>query len=326
MQAVMVEVAEGMGAMRERRKLIRHMRDCAPCRREAAVLGIAGLALPSDDRRGIERAFSRLVAFLPIPAFLSRRGEETDQLAGGAFASQAQGAAAQLSTVGADHVVSVVHKAAVVVAAVAVVGGGGVAMQQAGVDLPVFDSIATHHSKAAGTASREAKAPAKRTAQNRPGSGRAPAPARPTRKESSGAPPLLPPAAAVPAAERPSSFVSPVPSTTPTADTPGDSTTAPATGGDTGGTAGSGSGTGNGDTGSTKKKPDTGSTNSGGGGTTTTTGGGAGGGSGSSTTTPDSILKALPPGLAKQIESGKRTIDDLPPGQKKKLGALLPAS
>jgi RNA polymerase sigma factor (sigma-70 family) len=138
MQGLMAEIAEGMGNLAERRKLIRHMRDCAPCRREAAALGLAGLAVPSDERRGLERAFSRVAAFLPLPAFFGRRASEAEQFSGASsFAAQAQGAAIQLSAIGSDHVVSAVHKAAAVMAAVAVVGGGGVAMQKAGVTLPV---------------------------------------------------------------------------------------------------------------------------------------------------------------------------------------------
>jgi RNA polymerase sigma factor (sigma-70 family) len=145
MQALMAEIAEGMGDLGERRKLIRHMRDCAACRREAAALGLSGLAVPSEERRGIERAFSRLAAFLPLPAFFSRRAGEAEQFSGaGSFAAQAQSAAFQLSTISGDHVASAIHKAAAVMAAVAVVGGGGVAMQKAGVPLPVtfpvFDS------------------------------------------------------------------------------------------------------------------------------------------------------------------------------------------
>jgi RNA polymerase sigma factor (sigma-70 family) len=145
MQLLMADIAEGMGDLRERRKLIRHMRDCSPCRREAARLGLAGLAVPSDERHGLERAFSRVAAFLPLPAFFGRRASEAEQFSGASsFAAQAQGAAIQLTAIGSDHVVSAIHKAAAVMAAVAVVGGGGVAMQKAGVTLPmtipVFDS------------------------------------------------------------------------------------------------------------------------------------------------------------------------------------------
>jgi RNA polymerase sigma factor (sigma-70 family) len=145
MQLLMGEIAEGMGDLRQRRKLIRHMRDCSPCRREAARLGLAGLAVPSDERRGLERAFSRVAAFLPLPAFFGRRASEAEQFSGASsFAAQAQGAAIQLTAMGSDHVVSAIHKAAAVMAAVAVVGGSGVAIQTAGVrlpmNIPVFDS------------------------------------------------------------------------------------------------------------------------------------------------------------------------------------------
>ena len=150
MQLLMTEIAEGMGDLRERRKLIRHMRDCSPCRREAARLGLAGLAAPSDERRGLERAFSRVAGFLPLPAFFGRRASEAEQFSGASsFAAQAQGAAIQLTAMGSDHIVSAVHKAAAVMAAVAVVGGSGVAMQSAGLThIPVFDSTAgTKHDR-----------------------------------------------------------------------------------------------------------------------------------------------------------------------------------
>jgi RNA polymerase sigma factor (sigma-70 family) len=145
MQLLMTEIADGMGDLRERRKLIRHMRDCSPCRREAARLGLAGLAAPSDERRGLERAFSRVAGFLPLPAFFGRRATEAEQFSGASsFAAQAQGAAIQLTAMGSDHVVSAIHKAAAVMAAVAVVGGSGVAMQSAGVTLPM--NIPVFHS------------------------------------------------------------------------------------------------------------------------------------------------------------------------------------
>ncbi len=142
-QSIMAKVSEGMGDLRERRTIVRHLRDCGRCKQEAAALGLAGLAVPSDERRGLERAFSRLAAFLPLPTFFGRRAGETESLSGtslsgaSSFAVQAQGAAAQLTAVSADHAVSVIHKAAAVVAAVAVVGGSGVAIHKAGVPLPV---------------------------------------------------------------------------------------------------------------------------------------------------------------------------------------------
>jgi RNA polymerase sigma factor (sigma-70 family) len=318
MQLVMAGVAEGMGDLRERRKLIRHMRDCSRCRREAATLGLAGLAVPSDDRRGLERAFSRVAAFLPLPAFFSRRGGEAEPLAGsgGSFAAQAQGAAAQLSTVGADHAVSVVHKAAAVVAAVAVVGGGGVAIQKAGVDLPVLSSIVKKHDGKAsptGDGSGAAKAPA-----GSAGAGGLGSPAGP--KAPSGSSHQAPAAAALggsqpagqgaPATGAPADITSPDPgASAPSDSAPSDSTTTgPAGSGDTKTKSGTGTGdtTTGSDPGGTKKKQ----TES----DSTPTGGDT-----NSATPTDAVLQLLPPGLAKQIASGKRTIDELPPGQKKKL-------
>jgi RNA polymerase sigma factor (sigma-70 family) len=320
MQVVMAEVAEGMGVLRERRKLIRHMRDCAGCRREAAALGIAGLAVPSDDRHGLERAFSRLAAFLPLPAFFSRRGEETEQLAGGGgLASQAQGAAAQLSTVSADHAASVMHKAAAVVAAVAVVGGGGVAIQKAGVDLPVFDSIVKkHHPKPAaetnaGVLPAGGKAPTGKAGGGPPRAPGEKAAADAAHPETSAlAAPTVPSAEAAPVGEKPDAFVSPDSGTPPSAGAPSDSTTPPASDGGTK-TGGTGTGTTNGsDSGSSgNKKTDSNPPPTGGTGSTSPT---------------DAILQALPPGIAKQIESGKRTLDDLPPGLKKKLPPPAPTT
>ena len=107
-------------------------------------------------RRGVKRAFDRAAAFLPFPALFGRRGESGEQASGASsFAAQAQGTAAQLTAVGGDHAASVVQKAAAVVAAVAVVGGGTAALEQAGVKVPIVNSITAKKdddSKAAGTA------------------------------------------------------------------------------------------------------------------------------------------------------------------------------
>jgi len=59
MQDVMAGVANGIANLGQRRNLIRHMRDCSACRRDAAALGLAGLAVPSEERRGLKRALSR---------------------------------------------------------------------------------------------------------------------------------------------------------------------------------------------------------------------------------------------------------------------------
>lgn len=323
-QLVMAEVAEGMGDLRERRKVIRHMRDCTSCRHEAAALGLAGLAVPSADRRGLERAFSRLAAFLPLPFFFSRRADETDSLTGGggSLAAQAQGAAAQLSTVSVDHAVSAVHKAAAVVAAVAVVGGGGVAIHEAGVKIPLIDSTTEKHDSspsaaaAPGAGAHRGTAPtAKAGGGGGPASPRGPAaPGHAAEPEPGGAALGGSTAPAVvesaPSAEPPSSFASPdsgSPSS-PSASAPSDSTSPAPTGGSDNQTK-SGTGTSNTTAGTSpapkpKKAPGPG---------TNTTAGGTG------TTAPSSVIEALPPGLARQIESGKRTLDNLPPGQKKKL-------
>jgi RNA polymerase sigma factor (sigma-70 family) len=314
MQAVMARVAEGMGDLRERRKLIRHMRDCTNCRREASALGLSGLAVPSDDRRGLERAFSRLASFLPLPAFFSRRPDETEQLASGSsFAAQAQGAAAQLSTVSADHAVSVVHKAAAVVAAVAVVGGGGVAIHKAGVKFPVIDSIVKKHDAKPGAAAGNSAQANLPTAATGGGSG-------PPGKQSPGGPaestpsgiPIAgssAPTGAEQTAGTPATFVSPDPGSPGGTDTPGtgsgdNKTTTDNGNGGKGAGSGStetGSGSDSGGTKPKKKDGDPGSTDTG------------------ATAPTDSILQLLPPGIARQIESGKRTVDDLPPGQKKKI-------
>ena len=322
MEVVMASVAEGMGDLRERRKLIRHMRDCTRCRREAAAQGLAGLAVPSDDRRGLERAFSRVAAFLPLPAFFSRRADQTDSLAGGgSFAAQAQGAAAQLSTVSADHAVSAVHKAAAIVAAVAVVGGGGVAIQKAGVKVPVLDSIVRHHdAKTTGAAGDSGAGGTLPPTTNRGGGGSgtpgAPAPASAGDQGPSGA--VLggssdPATQAAPATGTPTAESSP----TSNGSAPGDSSPASSApgGSDTPASGGAQPQGGTGDTttgsGSGGKKNGSGSA-----GSSTTTGGGTGA---TPTTPTEATLQLLPPGIAKQLESGKRTLEDLPPGQKKKL-------
>jgi RNA polymerase sigma factor (sigma-70 family) len=157
MQATMGKVAEGLGGMRERRLLVRHVRDCAVCRRQATQMGFAGLAL-EDPKGRLRRAASRAAAFIPFPFFFNRRGEDSEHFAGGgsSFGAQAQGFAAQWSTagsMGADHAASAIHKAAAVVAAVAVIGGGaGVAVKGSGVRLPVLGtakSSSAHSSDAA---------------------------------------------------------------------------------------------------------------------------------------------------------------------------------
>jgi RNA polymerase sigma factor (sigma-70 family) len=316
MQDVMAEVANGIANLGERRKLIRHMRDCSACRRDAAALGLAGLAVPSEERRGLKRALSRVAAFLPLPAFFGRRAEAGEQLSGASsFAAQAQGTAAQLTAVGGDHAVSVVHKAAAVVAAVAVVGGGTVAIQKAGVKLPVkipvLDSIAAKkdHGKPQETAGPSAghdraggpSGPAPSSGANHPeaavgGQGSSPAAAPLTTNAPSsavgspGTPEATAPGGTAPVDSSPAESGTP-PSggaDRPQGDQPTDKV-------DSGGSTGDGS-----------SKPTHGATDP------TTP---------SQLTTPtgEPVPAGLPPGIQRKLESGALALDDLPPGLQKKL-------
>jgi hypothetical protein len=150
MQAAMAEIAEGMGSLRDRRLLLRHIRDCSACRRQATAMGFSGVALPAESGR-FRDAVSRVAALLPLPFLFSRRPEDSDHVSGSSsIGVQAQGFVTQLSAVGnvsADHASSVVHKAAAVVAAVAVIGGGGVAVKETGVKLPVLHIKTKQQSK-----------------------------------------------------------------------------------------------------------------------------------------------------------------------------------
>jgi RNA polymerase sigma factor (sigma-70 family) len=152
MQAAMAEIAEGQGSLRDRRLLLRHIRDCTACRRQATAMGFSGVALPAESGR-FRDAVSRVAALLPLPFLFNRRPEDSDQVTGSSssIGVQAQGFVTQLSAVGnvsADHASSVIHKAAAVVAAVAVIGGGaGVAVKESGVKLPVLHVKSKHESQ-----------------------------------------------------------------------------------------------------------------------------------------------------------------------------------
>jgi RNA polymerase sigma factor (sigma-70 family) len=130
MRPVMARMAEGMGGLRDRRTLARHLRGCQPCRREACAMGLGGAALESSGLRG---GLSRVAALLPLPWLFHRRADETDAASsagagGGSLAVHAHTAVTNFSvsmSVGADTAATAIHKAVAVVAAVAVVGGGG---------------------------------------------------------------------------------------------------------------------------------------------------------------------------------------------------------
>jgi len=110
MQTVMTHLTDGRIGLRQERRLVRHLRDCAGCRREAIALGLDDLALGAPSRT--RSAVSRVAAFLPLPAFLRRRWIDGAGLAG----SVGQGAA--------EQGVSLAGKAAIVLAAAAIAGGG----------------------------------------------------------------------------------------------------------------------------------------------------------------------------------------------------------
>ena len=134
MRPVMAKMAEGLGGVRDRRAVVRHVRACDSCRRDALAMGLGGPALESSIP-GVREGLSRVAALLPLPWFFNRRPEETGGSAassagggGSAFASHAQNAITHFSSsvgVGADQAATALQKAVAVVAAVAVVGGGG---------------------------------------------------------------------------------------------------------------------------------------------------------------------------------------------------------
>jgi RNA polymerase sigma factor (sigma-70 family) len=132
MRPVMARMAEGIGGLRDRRALARHVRGCQPCRRDAFAMGLGGPALEAPVT-GIRGGLSRVAALLPLPWLIHRRTDAPDAASaasggGGSLATQAQTAMTQLSSsvgIGADQAATAIHKAVAVVAAVAVVGGGG---------------------------------------------------------------------------------------------------------------------------------------------------------------------------------------------------------
>jgi RNA polymerase sigma factor (sigma-70 family) len=137
MRPVMARMAEGIGGLRDRRALARHVRGCQSCRRDALALGLGGPALEPPTR-----GLSRVAALLPLPWFINRRAADDPTAAssagtggGGSLASHAQTAITQLGSgmgLSADHAATALQKAVAVVAAVAVVGGGGYVASKSG--------------------------------------------------------------------------------------------------------------------------------------------------------------------------------------------------
>jgi RNA polymerase sigma factor (sigma-70 family) len=118
MRTVLVHLTDGRIGLRQERRLVRHLNDCAACRREAVALGHDHLVVGAPSRA--KAALSRVAGFLPLPAFLKRRFGDGAGLLG----SGGQGAAEGASLAG---------KAAAVLAAAAIAGGGAGVAHKAGV-------------------------------------------------------------------------------------------------------------------------------------------------------------------------------------------------
>jgi len=118
--AAIARLAEGIYSDRDRRKLDRHCRRCSSCRVRARKLGVAPVS-----RRSLA---ARAAAFLPLPAFLRRRGDSMPSEGAGAVAGQ--GGPSLLAAQPAFEAAA--SKAVAILAAVAVVGGGGATLGGAG--------------------------------------------------------------------------------------------------------------------------------------------------------------------------------------------------
>ena len=349
MRPVMARMAEGVGGLRDRRMLARHVRDCASCRRAAYAMGLGGRALEAPGT-GVRGRLSRVASLLPLPWLIHRRDDDaaTSSAAGGgggSLAAHAQTAITQLSStmsVSADHAATGIQKAVAVVAAVAVVGGGGIVASQTGTrgELPLrSDSTITPARADIGPAVPPALLPsaarAGRPAAAAPAAailGAAPAAGHPA-----GVTPLLlaPTPGGVPGAiGTPGAPAAPGSPTSPDAPAPaadgspgtsapdgnsGGGASAPAAegpssagSGPTDGAVSGGGSTSGGDTGSASGGSSTGGDTSGG-----TSGGSNGGSNGGQTGTSDDPC-VLPPGLAKK--------DKIPPGHLKKCPALCAAT
>jgi RNA polymerase sigma factor (sigma-70 family) len=67
-RSAMAGWSDGAGAVREQRIAMRHLRNCQSCRRDAAAMGLDGLAHEAAAQRGaLRRVVDRAAAFLPLP-------------------------------------------------------------------------------------------------------------------------------------------------------------------------------------------------------------------------------------------------------------------
>jgi RNA polymerase sigma factor (sigma-70 family) len=329
MRPVIARLAEGMGGLRDRRALARHVRGCQPCRRDAWAMGLGGSALEAPAT-GIRGGLSRVASLLPLPWLIHRRADGADPASsagagGGSFATQAQTAMTNLSSsvgIGADQAATAIHKAVAVVAAVAVVGGSGYVASKSSTDgdlLLKSDRDTVPARADVGPVVPPGLGPLKptRSAAGNPAAVAA-APTGPTESAAANTTPLLPTdpsgvpgpietlgvpeAVAAPAHPEEQAAGGESPSGTAPDSTSGTDNTIPAAG-DTGpadtGTGGGGSGTGTGGGG--------GSGGSGG------DGGGSGGDGGGTSPTDPPLGGSTPPGGSDENPSC-----DLPPGLDKK--------
>jgi RNA polymerase sigma factor (sigma-70 family) len=114
---------DGSVRARDRRRLTNHLNHCKACRRHAIAMGLDSLVLDSEQSRA-RRAVHRAAGFLPLPAFLRRRLEDSGWLGPAAQAGMEQGATFATKAT------------AVVIAAAVAAGGAGVAHKASGGKLP----------------------------------------------------------------------------------------------------------------------------------------------------------------------------------------------
>jgi RNA polymerase sigma factor (sigma-70 family) len=162
MSATITRLSEGIASPRDRRRLARHLRRCAGCRRSARELGVD---------TAVERApvRSKVAALLPLPA-LFRRGLHAREAAAPVQAARlgfqhTLTSWASSGGLGMEAVSTAWAKGAAAVAAVAIVGGAAVddpgstprPVTRAAVDTPAVESAAAE--RVSGAASRADVAP-----------------------------------------------------------------------------------------------------------------------------------------------------------------------
>ena len=133
--ALIAAVAEGMGGVRDRQALGRHVRFCAACRREAMAMGLSEFVAEALRRGRIKRALHRAAALFPFPPFVFRRGGggNGDASLLERVTARVQGPLANLGAAGgpaAEQAAGAVPKAVAVIAAAALIGGGGLVGQK----------------------------------------------------------------------------------------------------------------------------------------------------------------------------------------------------